>query len=128
MRFRTSFLCLFSALLLSACSPAGDPPQAIEGYIRALTEKDVVAATNASCLNWEESAFAEASSFEAVEVTLEGLNCTEIGTESDFTLVKCEGTIIANYGGELQNIDLSQRTYQAASEQGEWKMCGYAKN
>lgn len=107
---------------------SGSAPQAIEGYIRALTEKDVVAATGASCLAWEEAAFAEASSFEAVEVNLEGLRCVESGSDSEFTHVECEGKIIANYGGELQDIDLSQRTYLALSEQGEWKMCGYASN
>jgi hypothetical protein len=128
MRSRLVLLIFFFTFFLAACMSSGSAPQAIEGYIRALTEKDVVAATGASCLAWEEAAFAEASSFEAVEVNLEGLRCVESGSDSEFTHVKCEGKIIANYGGELQDIDLSQRTYLALSEQGEWKMCGYASN
>jgi hypothetical protein len=114
--------------LLSACASSMDATQAIEGYIRALTEKDVISATGASCLEWEESAYAEASSFEAVEVTLEGLDCEPLAVEGEYTLVHCEGIIVANYGGELQDIELSQRTYLALKEQGEWKMCGYASN
>lgn len=118
---------LFSQFLI-ACSSSGSAPQAVESYIRALVEKDVVAATTTSCLAWEEAAFAEASSFEAVEVKLDGLSCTDSGSDSMYTFVECEGKIIANYGGELQDINLSQRTYQALIEQGEWKMCGYASN
>ena len=94
--------------------------------MRALEAKDDVAAVNASCLNWEQGAFAEASSFEAVDVTLEGLSCAESGSLDNSTLVKCEGTFVANYGGEIQNIDISLRTFRAVDEDGAWKMCGYA--
>jgi hypothetical protein len=113
---------------LAACSSNTGAPEAVESYIQALAGKDVVGATGASCLDWEESAFAEASSFEAVEVEIEGLACQTVGAEDGFTLVGCEGLIIANYGGELQDIDLSLRTYMAIREGGEWKMCGYASN
>jgi hypothetical protein len=124
---RILLIILFSQILIG-CSSSGSASQAIEGYIRALAEKDVVAATTSSCLAWEEAAFAEASSFEAVEVKIEGLSCTDSDSDSIYTFVECEGKIIANYGGELQDINLSQRTYQALIEQGEWKMCGYASN
>jgi hypothetical protein len=117
----------FSQLLI-ACTSSGSAAQAIESYVHALAQKDVVAATAASCLAWEEAAFAEASSFEAVEVNIEGLSCTDSDSDAAYTFVRCEGKIIADYGGELQDIDLSQRTYQAIFEEGEWKMCGYASN
>ena len=125
MRINHQLIFYGLTLFLAGCGASSGAPQAIEGYVRALVEKDVVAATGASCLAWEESAFAEASSFEAVEVTLESLACEEAGNEGTSTLVRCEGVIVANYGGELQDIDLSQRTYLAVREQGEWKMCGY---
>ena len=128
MRLFRAVLLFVIILILNACSSSVGAPQAIEGYIRALAEKDVVAATNGSCLAWEEAAYAEASSFEAVEVTLEGLGCSTSGSEGEFTLLACDGKIVANYGGELLDIDLSQRTYLALQEQGEWKMCGYASN
>ncbi|MFN2148426.1 MAG: hypothetical protein ACK2T2_08525 [Anaerolineales bacterium] len=111
---------------LAACSSSTGAPAAIETYLRALEAKDDVAAVNASCLNWEQGAFAEASSFEAVDVTLEGLSCAESGSLDNSTLVKCEGTFVANYGGEIQNIDISLRTFRAVDEDGAWKMCGYA--
>jgi hypothetical protein len=126
MRKIRSFLMICALCLLPGCASSAGVSQAIEGYIRALADKDVVAATGASCLAWEEAAYAEASSFEAVEVTLEGLSCSESGLQAEFTLVDCEGKLVANYGGEIMDIDLSQRTYLALNEQGEWKMCGYA--
>jgi hypothetical protein len=128
MRAKNLVLFLVCSLVVVACSSATGAPQAIEGYVRALADKDVIAASSSACLEWEESAFAEASSFEAVEVTIEGLSCSEKGTQAAFTLVQCEGKIIADYGGELQDIDLSLRTYLAIIDQGEWKMCGYAAN
>ena len=128
MKQLQGILLLMLVLFLTACSSSGAAPEAIEGYIQALADKDVIAATNGSCLAWEEAAYAEASSFEAVEVTLEGLSCSSSGSEGDVTLVACEGKIVANYGGELLDIELSQRTYMAMQEQGDWKMCGYASN
>lgn len=119
---------ILAIFLLSAagCSSSGGAPEAIESYLRALEAKDDVAAVNTSCLDWEEGAFAEASSFEAVEVSLENLACHESGSLENSTLVRCEGTFVANYGGEIQNIDVSQRTFRAVNEDGLWKMCGYA--
>lgn len=117
---------LSATLLLVGCTTSGSADQAIESYIQALAGKDVVTATGISCLAWEESAAAEASSFEAVDVTLEEVRCTSSGSEGEFTRIECEGILVADYGGEIQDIDLSQRIYLAVQEQGEWKMCGYA--
>ena len=117
---------VFLLVALASCSSPGGAPAAIETYLRALEAKDDVAAVNASCLDWEQGAFAEASSFEAVEVTLEGLSCKENGSLDDATRVKCEGTFVANYGGEIQDIDISLRNFRAINEDGVWKMCGYA--
>ncbi|NOR89399.1 MAG: hypothetical protein GQ524_04005, partial [Anaerolineales bacterium] len=88
--------------------------------------KDVVRAVNKSCLDWEEGAHAEASSFEAVIVQLDGLICSSTSTSGEQTLVNCEGKIIANYDGEDQDIPLSGRSYVTVLEDGEWKMCGYS--
>jgi hypothetical protein len=111
---------------LAGCSSSEGASAAIENYLKALEAKDDVAAVNASCLAWEQGAFAEASSFEAVEVTLEGLACRDAGSLDGSTLVRCEGTFVANYGGEIQNIDVSLRNFRAVDEDGVWKMCGYA--
>ncbi|MEJ2012444.1 MAG: hypothetical protein P8X64_09520 [Anaerolineales bacterium] len=61
-----------------------------------------------------------------MEVTLEGLACRDAGSLDGSTLVRCEGTFVANYGGEIQNIDVSLRNFRAVDEDGVWKMCGYA--
>lgn len=112
-------------LTLTACAQQGSADDAIEAYLNALVSKDVIRAVNKSCLDWEEGAHAEASSFESVIVRLDGLSCNTYSVSGDQTLVECEGKIIANYGGEDQDIPLSGRTYLAVMEDGEWKMCGY---
>ena len=33
--------------------------------------------------------------------------------------------IVANYGNEVLELDLSERSYQVVEEGGEWRMCGY---
>ena len=113
------------SLSFAACAEQGSAEDAIEAYLQALVSKDVIRAVNRSCLDWEEGAHAEASSFEAVIVRLDGLVCSAVGVNGDKTIVDCEGKIIANYGGEDQDIMLSGRTYFAVQEDGEWKMCGY---
>ena len=115
----------FLSLTLTACTQQGSAENAIEAYLNALVSKDVIRAVNKSCLDWEEGAHAEASSFEAVIVRLDGLACSSVDVSGDQTLVECEGKIIANYGGEDQDIPLSGRTYLAVFDDGEWKMCGY---
>ncbi len=116
----------FLSLTITACTQQGSAEDVIEAYLNALVSKDVVRAVNKSCLDWEEGAHAEASSFEAVIVRLDGLTCTPINVSGEQTLIDCEGKIIANYGGEDQVIPLSGRTYIAVLEDREWKMCGYA--
>lgn len=115
----------FLSLTVTACTQQGLAEDAIEAYLNALVSKDVIRAVNKSCLDWEEGAHAEASSFEAVIVRLDGLACNPIRVSGEQTLVECEGKIVANYGGEDQDIPLSGRTYIAVLEDGEWKMCGY---
>ncbi len=111
--------------VITACTQQGSAEEAIEAYLNALVSKDVIRAVNKSCLDWEEGAHAEASSFEAVIVRLDGLTCSPVNVSGDQTLVACEGKIIANYGGEDQDIPLTGRTYLAVVEDGVWKMCGY---
>ena len=120
----SGFLFLLSHTL-TACTSQGSAEEAIEAYLDALVSKDAIRAVNKSCLDWEESAHAEASSFEAVIVRLDGMVCSPGGESGDQTLVDCEGKIIANYGGEDQDILLAERIYIAVIEDGEWKMCGY---
>jgi len=39
-------------------------------------------------------------------------------------LVTCQGKIVASYNGELQEFNLSARTYVVENSTGEWLVCG----
>jgi hypothetical protein len=64
-------------------------------------------------------------SLTAVGSKIEDLSCAETGQEGDNIFISCTGIIALDYGGEAQQIDLSNRTYIARQEAGEWRMCGY---
>jgi len=115
------------AILLAGCSQesTSDAPSAIKAYIEALVSQDEALLVNASCADWEDDAILELDSLSAVSVSLENLACTETAQEGETTLVACTGSLIANYNGEDQEIDLADRTYVAVQEDGEWRMCGY---
>ena len=114
-----------TALILTSCGTSNTAPSAIEDYLRALTAKNADELANLSCADWESQTKTELESFGAVSVTLDNPSCQEAGKEGDYTLVSCTGKIIANYGNEILEIDLSERTYLAVNEGGEWYMCGY---
>lgn len=123
------FITLFTFLLGSfavSCTGQTSPASTVESYLDAIVAKDVVAATNLSCLAWEEDAYAEASSFETVDVRLEGVSCEVISSGEEYQRVTCDGEIIANYGGEDQDILLASREFYVIEEGGEWRMCGYS--
>ena len=113
--------------LTSSCSSksADDAPGAVETYLGALVSKDENQMINHSCADWESQAKLELNSFAAVEASLENLNCETSGQEGDYTLVDCRGIIVANYGAEVLEIKLQERTFQVLQEGGEWRMCGY---
>lgn len=126
---RTFFLILFgvfSILVLAACASndANAPVRAVEAYLTALVEKDANRLTTLSCGEWEEDAILALDSFQAVETRLEGLACEQTGTDGDTALVLCNGSIVATYGDEDQQLDLSVWTYQVVQEGGEWLVCG----
>ena len=120
------FTLIIAALFLAACASgnADAPVRAVEDYLNALVEKDADRLSTLSCGAWEESALLELDSFQAVNARLEGLACEQTGTDGETALVLCNGKIIATYGNEDQELDLSVRTYQVSQEGGEWLVCG----
>jgi hypothetical protein len=124
--FFTLFALMLLGSLVVSCTEQTSPATAVESYLDAIVAKDVVAATNLSCLAWEEDAYAEASSFETVDVRLEGVSCEVISSGEEYQRVTCDGEIIANYGGEDQDIPLASREFYVIEEGGEWRMCGYS--
>ena len=119
-----SILSLIFVLTACAANNGNAPVKAVEDYLTALIEKDADRLTTLSCGEWEEEALIELDSFQAVEARLEGLACEQTGTDGNTALVLCNGKIIATYGDEDQELDLSVRTYQVVEEGGEWLVCG----
>jgi hypothetical protein len=111
--------------LAAGCSAPASPADTVEAYLEALVRKDEVAAANLACADWEGQARAEALSFDAVEVRLDNVACSETTTSGDSAVVECSGAILANYGAEDQEIDLGARSYRVVQEGGAWLMCGY---
>jgi hypothetical protein len=116
-------------LLLTACSGVvssnSSPSLVVESYIKGLVAKDDISLSTLSCSDWEPNALMELDSLQAVEVRLEGLTCENTGTDGEYSLVNCQGYIVATYDGEDQNIDLSTRTYKVVDQSGEFLVCGY---
>jgi hypothetical protein len=117
---------IFGNLFLSACASKSDnaPAKAVEAYLNALVAKDSDRLTTLACGDWEDDALLELDSFQAVTTKLDGLACTQTGTDGDTALVLCKGKIIATYNNEDQELDLSVRTYQVVQEGGDWLVCG----
>jgi hypothetical protein len=119
-------LAILTNLLLSACASTRKDAsaKAVEDYLNALVAKDSDRLMTLSCADWEEDALLELDSFQAVTARLDGLACSQTGTDGDTALVLCKGKIIATYNEEDQELDLSVRTYQVVQEGGDWLVCG----
>lgn len=117
---------IMATIFLTACSASSSDTsaQAVENYLTALVEKDADRLATLSCGEWEDDALLELDSFQAVTARLDGMACEQTGTDGDTALVLCNGKIIATYGNEDQELDLSVRTYQVLQEGGEWLVCG----
>jgi hypothetical protein len=126
-RFFTVFILMpLCFLLITACNNKKDAAsQAIEAYLYALSNKDAIQISNLSCAAWEQDARLEIDSLTAVGSKVENLACEQTGEDSSAAYISCTGSIVLDYNGEAQQIDLSLRTYIARQEDGEWRMCGY---
>lgn len=126
---KISWLVLVGMLFLvwlTACSPKVDAPaQTVEKYLQALVAANRDQIVALSCADWEEYALLEVDSLMAVTARLEGLACTSTPDPAGGFSVTCTGKLIATYGNEDQEIDLSLRTYSVVEQGGEYLMCGY---
>ena len=124
--FLILILVIVSTLFLSACASksSNGPTKAVEDYLNALVAKNSDRLTTLSCKDWENEALLELDSFQAVTTKLDGMSCTQTGTDGDTALVLCKGKIIATYNNENQELDLSTRTYQVVEQDGDWLVCG----
>lgn len=122
----TYFVLGLVILAVSACSGRqSDPADYAESYVNALVEKDADTLVTLSCADWEVDAVTQVDSLEAVEARVEGLACEQTGTDGDYALVLCEGSIVLTYDGEDRPIDLATRTFQLVQSGSDWLVCGY---
>ena len=116
---------LLLAGLLYACGSSRHPAvTAVETYLRALTDKDEARFVGLTCKDFEADALLEFDSFSLVKTRLEGLQCQAQDTGEAAASVTCQGQIIASYGAEDQQFDLSGRKYQVQKEGSDWLICG----
>lgn len=114
------------SMVLAACASSSDlPARVVEQYYQALVKQDLNAMIALVCSTWEEQARNEYNSFSAVQIELQNLSCETISTDQSNALVKCSGKIIANYGNEVLEVDLSKLTFQLVQQGGSWRFCGY---
>lgn len=111
--------------LLAGCVSGSPAANSIMAYLKAIASRDANEVSVLSCSEWESQAKTDFESFSAVTVDIENASCSETGKDGDYMLVSCTGKMVANYGNEVMEIDLADRTYQALYEGGEWRMCGY---
>ena len=120
-------IALVVTLALVGCSKR-DAAATIEQYLRAKVEKsDMEKMVSLSCAEWESMArTSEATSFASIDAEIQEMACEETGTEGAYTVIVCEGSIMATYGtGDTRELPLGG-PYLAIQEDGEWKMCGLA--
>jgi hypothetical protein len=122
---RNFIIVLLIMAFLAACTSDSTPDAAVEKYLQAIVEKDSAQVSTLSCGEWETNALIMLDSFQAVSAELENLNCEEAGTSQDgMSVVSCTGKILATYGNELQEFDLSIQDYLVKNDNGEWLVCG----
>ncbi|MBN1679303.1 MAG: hypothetical protein JW966_03370 [Anaerolineae bacterium] len=125
---RFAVILFISLFALSACADEGSASDAIEDYLKAKVESNEDKLVKLSCNEWESQAMLDAASFESVKAEIQDMSCKENGKDGDYTLVTCEGKIVVEYRAETREFNLSDTTYLAQKEDGEWKMCGEQAN
>lgn len=111
--------------VLSACAKESSASQVVEKYLKAKVASEADELNKLACKEWEAKAQLDATSFESVKAELQNMSCKENGEDGKYTLVTCEGKLIIEYRGEdPREQNLSDTTYRAVKEDGEWKMCG----
>jgi hypothetical protein len=131
MKYRLQYLIplvVLVPMMLAACSSgngAQDAAVVVEEYLQAQVNKDANGMVNLSCSAWEEGALLEYESLAALTVTLEDLGCQVEAQDEQSAQVSCAGKMVFNYGTEVLEVSLADKTYRVVFEGGDWRMCGY---
>ena len=97
---------------------------AVESYLRALVAKDEAQFVGLTCKEFEADALLEFDSFSLVKTRLEDLQCQAQDTGDSAASVTCQGQIIATYGAEDQQFELSGWNFQVQKAGSDWLVCG----
>ncbi len=116
---------VIGALLLAGCGQQDSPVQAVQSYLNYRVVSDESKLLSVSCKDWENDAQVEAASFQSMNAKLDGMSCSQTGTDGAYTLVACKGKIVTTYAGETRSRDLADRSFKTIQEDGHWKVCGY---
>lgn len=125
---KRNFMVLLGVALLACSGGSADitaAPKAIEAYLQARVKADVDKMIALSCADWEAKARVEATSAKSQNEQLQDVVCTLGAADGNAQLVKCSGKILNSYNGETRERNLSEFTFRAIAEGGEWRMCGY---
>ena len=115
---------LLMAGLIAACAAAKHPAAlAVEDYLQALVDKDEARLVSLTCPDFEDEALLQLDSFSLVKTKLDGLDCQGQAQE-DTAQVTCQGQILATYGTEDQQFDLSEKAFQVVNQGGDWLVSG----
>ncbi len=115
-----------ASFAVSACaSDTALPAQTMEAYYQALAKNDLNTMIALACPEWEEQARNEYQSFGAVTIDLEDVRCETESLEGSNAIVRCRGKILANYGNEVLEIDLTKLSFLVVQQGGNWRFCGY---
>lgn len=124
---KTIFFAVCILILLAGCAAqtGSEAVTAVEQYYKALIERNEAGLASVVCADWEEQALLEFDSFAGVTTALDGVTCSETGTQDGATLVTCSGKIVATYGNEQMDFPLDEREHRVVNEAGDWRVCGY---
>ena len=111
-------------LSLAACTSSSSSAAAVEAFYTALVEGDSASVSQLACADWEPQAKLFLDSFTGVKARLENMTCTELDNSGSSATVNCTGKIIATYGTEDQEIDLSGMAFALEKQGDTWLLCG----
>jgi ABC-type glycerol-3-phosphate transport system substrate-binding protein len=121
-------LCIFliSAILLTACgaTSADAPAKTVEAYWQSMAAQNANQMSSLTCSDYQATALNNLASFQSVKLVLKDLKCTTTSSTDTAADVTCKGTLVATYGTENSEIDLSANTYSVVKQGGDWLMCG----
>ena len=115
--------------LLAGCGGSSNvtAASAVEEYVKVRITGDEAKLVALTCKDRESAARTEAAGFRQGNTRIESVSCKESGKEGQFTVVRCEGKMIKNYGGEDTTINLADRAFKMIQEDGQWRVCGYTR-